>query len=80
MLGFLKNEHFSNSGNGIAVVAHSHRRRTLHFRYLGVWVQLSLFFFPYETEFALFLAVLENSVLPIGLDSLHASLKVTSEL
>ena len=33
----------------------------------------------YETEFVLFLAVLENSVLPMGWDSSHATLKVTSE-
>ena len=36
------------------------------------------FFFTYETEFVLFLAVLDNSVLPMGLDSSHATLKVTS--
>ena len=32
----------------------------------------------YETEFALFLAVPGNSILPIGWDSSHESLKVTS--
>ena len=37
-------------------------------------------FLTYETEFVLFLAVLENSVLPMGLDSSNATLKVTSEL
>ena len=37
-------------------------------------------FLTYETEFVLFLAVLENSVLPIGRDSSHGTLKVTSEL
>ena len=34
-------------------------------------------FLTYETEFVLFLAVLENSVLPMGLDSSHATLNVT---
>ena len=33
-----------------------------------------------ETEFVLCLAVLENSVLPIGWDSSHAMLKATLEL
>ena len=33
----------------------------------------------YETEFVIFLGVLENSVLPMGLDSSHTTLKVTSE-
>ena len=37
-------------------------------------------FFTYETEFVLFSVVLENSVLPIGWDSSHVTLKVTSEL
>ena len=36
-------------------------------------------FLFYETEFVLFLAGLENSVLPMGRDSLHATLNVTSE-
>ena len=40
---------------------------------------MDLSLFTYETEFVLFLAVLENSVLPMGWDSSHA-LKVTSEL
>ena len=38
-----------------------------------------MYFLTYETEFALFLAVLENSVLSMSLDSSHARLKVTSE-
>ena len=33
----------------------------------------------YETEFVLYLAVMENSVSPIGWDGSHATLKVTSE-
>ena len=37
------------------------------------------FFLTYETEFVLFLALLESSVLPMGLDSSHATLKLTSE-
>ena len=37
-------------------------------------------FLTYETEFVLFSAVLENSVLPMGWDSSHATLKVTSDL
>ena len=37
-------------------------------------------FLSYATEFVLFLAVLENSVLPMGWDSSHATLIVTSEL
>ena len=36
-------------------------------------------FLIYETEFVQFLAVLENSVLPMDWDSSHATLKVTSE-
>ena len=39
-----------------------------------------LTFLTYETEFVLFLAMLENSVLLMGWDSSHATLKVTSEL
>ena len=37
-------------------------------------------FLTYETELVLFLVVLENFVLPIGWDSSHMLLKVTSEL
>ena len=37
-------------------------------------------FLTYETEFVLFLVALENSVLPMGWDSSHPTLKVTSEL
>ena len=37
-------------------------------------------FLIYETEFVLFLGVLENSVLPMGWDSSRGTLKVTSEL
>ena len=37
-------------------------------------------FLSYGTDFVLFLAVLENSVLPMGWDSSHATLIVTSEL
>ena len=33
-----------------------------------------------ETEFVLFLAVLKNFILPMGWNSSHATLKVTSEL
>ena len=40
----------------------------------------SYMFLTYEIEFVLFLAVLEKSVLPMGWDSSHATLKVTSEL
>ena len=38
------------------------------------------YFLTYDTEFVLVLAMLGNSVLPMGWDSLHATLKVTSEL
>ena len=37
-------------------------------------------FSNYEAEFVLFVAVLENSVLPTGCDSCHETLKVTSEI
>ena len=37
-------------------------------------------FLTYETEFAVFLAVLENSVLPMGRENTHATFKVTSEV
>ena len=37
-------------------------------------------FLTYETEFVLFLVMLENSVLSMGWDSSHETLKVTSEL
>ena len=37
-------------------------------------------FLIFETVFVLFLVVLENSVLPMGLVSSHAMLKVPSEL
>ena len=37
-------------------------------------------FLTYETELVLFLAMLENSVVPLGWDSSHATLNVTSEL
>ena len=57
----------------------------------GPWILLSRFtrtvsdgrYFSYlynYTEFVLFIAVLENSVLPMGRESSHAPLKVTSEL
>ena len=36
-------------------------------------------FLTYETEFGLFLAVLENFILSMGWDESHATLKVTSE-
>ena len=36
-------------------------------------------FLTYETEFVLFLAVLENSDLPMGLDISHATFRVTPE-
>ena len=39
-----------------------------------------MFFLTYETDFVLFLAVLENSALPKGWDSSHATFYVTSEL
>ena len=42
--------------------------------------KLDFIIFFYETEFVLFSVVLENSVLPMGWDSSHATLKVTSEL
>ena len=35
-------------------------------------------FLSYKTEFGLFLVVLENSVLPMDLDSSHATLNMTS--
>ena len=41
---------------------------------------LDKFFHTYETAFVLFLTVLGNYVLPMGLDNLQATLKVTSEL
>ena len=37
-------------------------------------------FVTYETEFVLFLGMLENSVKSMGRDSLHATLKVMKEL
>ena len=37
-------------------------------------------FLTYETEFILFLAVLENSVIPMAWESSQATFKVTSEL
>ena len=39
-----------------------------------------LIFLTFDAEFVLVLMVLENSVLPMDWDSLHATLKVTSEL
>ena len=51
----------------------------------GLYTQVSnsgphgpLVFLTYETEFVLFLAVLENFVFPVGWDSSHETLKVTS--
>ena len=41
---------------------------------------MDLSLLTYETVFVPVLAVLENSVLPMGWDSSHATLKVTSEL
>ena len=41
-------------------------------------VPLILLFLTYKTEFVLFLAVLENSVMPMGCDSSHKTGKVTS--
>ena len=41
-------------------------------------VPWSSIFLTYETAFVLFLAMLENSVLPMGCDSSHETLKVTS--
>ena len=35
-------------------------------------------YLTYETEFVLFFVVLENSVLPMGCDSLHAMINMTS--
>ena len=37
-------------------------------------------FLTYETAFFLFIAALENSVLPMGWDTSHTTLQVTSEL
>ena len=42
--------------------------------------QYAYTFLTYETEFVLYLAELENSVLPNGWDSSHEMLKVMSEL
>ena len=41
---------------------------------------MDLSLLTYKTEFVLFLAVLENSVLPMGWNSSQATLKVTSKL
>ena len=41
---------------------------------------MDLSLLTYETVFVPVLAVLENSVLPMGWNSSHATLKVTSEL
>ena len=41
---------------------------------------LKHFFLTYVAAFGLFLALLENSALPMGWDSSHATLKVTPEI
>ncbi|MEW8487905.1 MAG: hypothetical protein AB2705_22245 [Candidatus Thiodiazotropha sp.] len=48
--------------------------------YRFISLRLLYLFLTYEAEFVLFLAVLENSVLPIGWDSSHTTFKVTSKL
>ena len=51
----------------------------LHFGFQGHHnVFPALIFLTYETEFVLFIAVPENSVLSMGWDSSHETLKVTS--
>ena len=42
--------------------------------------QVGASFLTYEREFVLGLVMLENSVLPMGWDSLHTALKVMLEL
>ena len=46
-----------------------------YLRHSRINIDLSAFYLIYEIEFVLFLAVLENSVLTMGWDSSHATLK-----
>ena len=51
--------------------------------FLDLWPMikyLDIYFHTYETEFGLFLAMLEHSVSPMGWDISHATLKLISEL
>ena len=48
-------------------------------QFLNELSDLGIHFLTYETEFVLFLAVLENAVLPMGWDSSHGTLKVRSK-
>ena len=65
----------NNTGNSVNIVSAIIRLPSGWDRRL----MINSIYLTYETEFVLFLTVLENLVLPMGRGSSHATLNVTSE-